>query len=452
MHQNKGKSVAKCLSDRTEYAMNDEKTEDGMYVSSYACNKEIADKEFMETRREYLQKTGRNYKGDIIAYQIRQSFKPGEINAEDANKIGYETAMRFTKGKHAFIVATHTDRKHIHNHIIFNSINLEANKKFRDSWFCGLGLRRLSDLICMEHGLSVIRPFSGSKSKPKYEKSYREEIREEIDKVLDQKPSDFQTFLKLLMEDEYEIKKGKYLAIRSKERKNFIRFKSLGSGYTEDDLLNLFLNSDQKKKERPRRQPRKFDMLVDIQEKLQQGKGKGYAKWGKQFNNKAIMKTLLYLDERGIRSYNELEEKTNIAVAQFNQLTDVIKSSEKRLKEISELRTHIINYSKTRNVYIAYRQSGYSKKFYEENREAITLHKAAKEAFKELNGPVPKVKDLSLEFNQQLKKKRDAYKFYKDSKLEMRELLEAKRNIDLFQKLEEPNKNERERKREKNLY
>ena len=234
MHQDKGRTVAKCLEDRTKYALNDEKTENGTVVSSYACNKEIVDKEFMEARREYLQKTGRVYKGDIIAYQIRQSFKPGEITPEEANQIGYETAMRFTKGEHAFIVATHTDKKHIHNHIVYNSINLDCDKKFRDSWFCALGLRRLSDLICLEHGMSVIKPFQGGRSKPKFEKTYRQEVREEIDKILEQKPQTFQQFLQMLMEDEYEIKKGKYIALKAKERKNFIRLKSLGVGYSEE--------------------------------------------------------------------------------------------------------------------------------------------------------------------------------------------------------------------------
>ena len=115
----------------------------------------IADQEFLSARAEYA-KNHRIYSGDIIAYQIRQSFKPGEITPEEANRVGYETAMRFTKGQHAFIVATHTDRAHIHNHIIFNSVNLAGDRKFRDFFFSGIALQRLSDLVCLENGLSVI--------------------------------------------------------------------------------------------------------------------------------------------------------------------------------------------------------------------------------------------------------------------------------------------------------
>ena len=140
MHVNKGKSIGQCLKDRTDYAKNGEKTQNGQYISSYACDPETADQEFLLSKKEYLRITGRQIPGDIIAYQIRQSFKPGEVTPEEANKIGYETAMRFTHGEHAFLVATHTDRAHIHNHVIFNSTSLSCDRKFKDSWFIALAL------------------------------------------------------------------------------------------------------------------------------------------------------------------------------------------------------------------------------------------------------------------------------------------------------------------------
>lgn len=181
MHQNKGKSVAKSLSDRTDCAKNGEKTENGQFISSYACQAESVDEEFMLSKREYERLTGRHPKGNIIAYQIRQSFKPGEITPEEANQVGYETAMRFTKGNHAFIVATHTDKAHIHNHIIFNSTSLDCTHKFRDSFFVGLALQRLSDIICLEHGLSVIEKKKPSErvKRTTYpeKKSFRDDIK-----------------------------------------------------------------------------------------------------------------------------------------------------------------------------------------------------------------------------------------------------------------------------------
>ena len=156
LHKNKGMTVAACLKNRTDYIENPDKTEQGQYVSSYACSALTADEEFMLTKRQYDFVNGRRQKSDVIAYQIRQSFRPGEITAEEANKVGYELAMRFTKGKHAFVVATHTDRQHIHNHVIFNSTALDGTKKFRDFFFSALAVQRLSDLICLEHQLSVI--------------------------------------------------------------------------------------------------------------------------------------------------------------------------------------------------------------------------------------------------------------------------------------------------------
>ena len=166
LHKNKSMTVAACLKNRTDYIENPDKTEQGQYVSSYACSTLTADEEFMLTKRQYDLVNGRRQKSDVIAYQIRQSFRPGEISAEEANKVGYELAMRFTKGKHAFVVATHTDRQHIHNHVIFNSTALDGSRKFRDFFFSALAVQRLSDLICLEHQLSVIekKPIGSVKS------------------------------------------------------------------------------------------------------------------------------------------------------------------------------------------------------------------------------------------------------------------------------------------------
>ena len=134
MRKNKGKSIGACLHNHTSYVQNPDKTEQGELVSSYQCSPLTVDEEFLLTKRLYEQTTGRSQKSDVIAYQVRQSFKPGEVTPEEANRIGYEFAERFLKGKHAFIVATHTDRAHIHNHIIYNSTALDGRKKFRNFW------------------------------------------------------------------------------------------------------------------------------------------------------------------------------------------------------------------------------------------------------------------------------------------------------------------------------
>ena len=276
MHLNKGKTLAQCLADRTEYGMNPDKTEGGALISAFACEPETAVSEFALSKREYRELTGRVQESDVIAYQVRQSFKPGEITPEEANEVGYETGMRFTKGKHAFIVATHVDRSHIHNHIIFNSTNLECDRKFRDFWFSGIALQRLSDIICLEHGLSIIPKvkLSERQKRTKYPErvSIRDVIREDILKCLDQKPADFEELLKLLQQEWYEIKRGKHTAICGKEQKRFIRFRSLGEDYTEENLKKIIAGEKElpEKKEKVsdqkvvKSEKRKFDLVVDI--------------------------------------------------------------------------------------------------------------------------------------------------------------------------------------------
>lgn len=433
MHKNQGKSIGQCLSARIDYAKDEDKTDDGRYVTSYACNDEIPAKEFETARQEYIRNTGREYEGDIIAYQIRQSFMPGEVTPEEANAIGYETAMRFTKGEHAFVCCTHIDKEHIHNHIIYNSVNLHCDRKFRDSWYCGLGLRTLSDIICLEHGLSVIEPYKNPGKRPKYEKSYRQDIRESIDKAVAENPKTFEDLLSSLVKEGYELKRGKLLAIRGLGRKNFVRFKSLGQNYSTDYLTKIIEGEGQNKAENPERH---FDLLIDIQKKLRQGKGKGYARWGQRFNSKAMMNTLLFLNEKGIRSYDDLKEKADSSSKNFRTLTEEIKGIEGRIAEINDIRKHIINYSKTKDVYEQYRKAGFSPKFYEAHREELALRKAAQKKFDQLDGKIPKLKDLNREYSELMDRKKKCYRDYKLANESNKKLQEAKYNVETMLQLD----------------
>ena len=438
LHKNKGKSVAACLKSRTDYVQNPDKTEQGELVSCYECSPLTVDEEFMLSKRQYELATGRRQKSDIIAYQIRQSFKPGEITAEEANKVGYELAMRFTKGKYAFIVATHTDRHHIHNHVIFNSTALDGSKKFRDFFFSALAVQRLSDLICLEHQLSVIeiKPYRERQKRTLYppKESNRDRLCGIIDSILAEKPKDYEDFLQKLEQQGYEVKRGKYTSVKGARQKRFIRFKTLGAGYSEDELQAVIAG---KTEHRPRQtqpfQEPPFQLLVDIQAKLSEGKSEGYARWAKRYNLKEMSKTLIFLQENKIGSIEEMQERVDAATARYHELGDSIKASEKRLAEIAVLKAHIINYAKTRSIYDAYRKTGYSKRFLEAHHTEITLHKAAKAAFDESNlKTLPKVKELDAEYSKLLTKKKAAYPDYRKAKEEMQELLRARRNVELF--------------------
>lgn len=437
LHVNKGKTVAQCLADRTDYSENAEKTNDGEFISSYECDAKTADEEFLLTKRQYQHITGRQQKDDIIAYQLRQSFKPGEITPEEANQVGYELAMRFTKGKHAFIVATHIDRAHIHNHIIYNSTALDCTRKFKNFFLSSFAIQKLSDRICAEHGLSIItpKPYRERTKRTTYPKkpSQRDELCTIIDQVLREKPKDFKDFLQLMADKGYEFKDGKQVAF-CKKGKRAIRLRSLGTGYGEDDLKAVISGKSLHKAKNTSQQvhePRQFNLLIDIQGKMAEGKSIGYEKWAKKYNRKEAARTVCLLKEKGVESYEELAALTDKLSGRFNELSDTIKTAEKRMTEIGALQTHINNYSKTRTVYEAYRKSGYSKKFFEEHRDDLLLHKAAKEAFNKLGvKKLPTRKELNVEFNDLLTEKKKAYAEYRQVKKDMQEYLIAKQTVE----------------------
>lgn len=449
MHQNKGKSIADCLADRTDYAKNPNKTNDGELISSYECDPKTIQGEFLLTKRQYSDITGRQQENDVIAYQIRQSFKPDEVSPELANKIGYELGMSFTKGNHAFIVATHIDKAHIHNHIIFNSTSLDCTKKFRDFLGSGKAVRKISDRLCLENSLSIIenpkrgRNHYGKWLGDKKPLSHSEMLRQIIDETLTKKPANFTVFLEEMKLAGYEIKQGNHISFKGQNQKKFIRLRSLGNGYSEDEIKAII--SGEKvltNRKIPHHKPNpRINLLVDIQTKLQAGKGAGYEQWAKIFNLKQMAQTINFLTENKLLAYEDLEKKSQTSTGNFNRLSTEIKTTEKRIAEIAILKTHIVNYAKTRDVYTAYRKAGYSKKFYEEHTPDLLLHKASKAAFDELGlKKLPTVKSLQSEYAELLSKKKQAYGSYHTAKKEMQEVLIAKANIDRFLQSETPSK------------
>lgn len=471
LHVNKGKTVAQCLADRTSYSENAAKTNNGEFISSYACDPRTCDEEFLLTKRQYEHITGLSHKRDVIAYQIRQSFKPGEITPEEANKVGYELAMRFTKGNHAFIVATHIDKAHIHNHIIFNSTTLDCTRKFRDFRLSGLAVARLSDLICLEHNLSVIlrKSYGERVKRTEYpiKKSIRDEICEAIDAALKSKPKDFDELIKLLEESGYEFKDGKQPALKGKGQKRFIRFRSLGYGYSVDEL-KVVLAGEKEHQPKPKKEygifsknqryKKKPEMafLIDIQAKIEAGKGGGYARWAKVFNLKQMAQAMLFMEQKGISSYEELVEKTTGYTEKLDALLDSVKADEARLQEIAVFKKHIANYAKARDTFAEYKKSGYSRDYFEKHRDVLTLRKAAKEAFdeyKQIHGkdvPIPKTKDLSAEYAVVLERKKKNYAEYKKMNSEKQELFIAEKIVQAIMQEEEQKQEEKQKQKEQN--
>ena len=448
MHHLKGKTIKQCLKDRIEYSLNPVKTENGEYVSFYECTPEAVIEEFALSKRQYEHITGRSQQRGVIAYMIRQSFKPGEVNAKEANNIGYELAMRFTKGKHMFFVATHTDREHIHNHIVFNSTTLECTRKFKNFFLSGRAIQKLSDLICIENSLSVIepKPYSERIKENRYKDSVsrRDLVRKDIDLAMLQQPKNFEMLLKLLSEKGYEIRYGKHIALKKKNDKRFVRLDSLGTGYTQEDLINSFVKETKIRKKRKGYQKR-LSLLIDIQEKIREGKGGGYTHWAKVFNVKQMAQTILYLQENEFESFEQLDVATNEMIKRFHEVSAELKYLEQQLGDSKELKKQIINYSKTRDTYVEYRKAGYSKKFLEAHREDIQIHKAAKESFDKLGvSKIPRVKKLNLQMSETYDKRKNMIDEYYQLKEEMRKMMVVRENVKIIlssqEKLKTPKK------------
>ena len=287
LHAGKGRTVGKAISDIIDYVKNPEKTDHGRLITSYQCDSRVADAQFLLDKQTYASRTGRvRGADDVIAYHLRQSFVPGEITPEEANRLGVELARRFTKGKHAFIVCTHIDKAHVHNHIIWNSTTLECDRKFRNFWGSTRAVHRLSDTICIENGYSIVEApkrrgqsynkWLGDAAKP----SHKEQLRQAIDRALAQKSASLEDLLRLLEQDGFTVhRRGKTISISTEGWGNNVRFDRLEDGYTPDDLLAVLSGQKEhmpRKQPTPQTAPPKVNLLVDIQDKVKAGKGAGY--------------------------------------------------------------------------------------------------------------------------------------------------------------------------------
>lgn len=458
-HANEGESIAEAIRDCLDYGKNPEKTEDGKYISSYECDPATVAAEFLLAKASYKAMTGREQKQgeDVLCYQIRQSFYPGEITPEEANRVSYDLAMRWTKGRHAFIVTTHTDKQHIHSHIYYNSTTLDYTRKFRNFWGSSFALRRLSDRLCLENGLSIVEnPKPRSKGKfrnygewqagQKKPLTYQDRLRAAIDTALAKKPADFPAFLSLMEQAGYEVKQRRgAISFRAPGQKRFTRLRSdtLGEGYSETDIRAALSGSRQ----RPGQPRQKINLAIDIQSRLQ-GKGPSYERWAKVFNLKQMAAALAYLQDNGLTDYEQLEQKATAATEHFHKLSDQIKSTEAALHTNMELKAATVQYAKTRPVFEKYKASKYSKKFLAEHEADIELYRAACADFKAILGgtKLPKMDTLKEEGRKLSEQKKKLYAEYRKTKADMQEVTTIKANIDYLLGYSEPGrKKEQER-------
>ncbi|RRD92522.1 relaxase [Clostridiales bacterium COT073_COT-073] len=346
MHSGKGKSIAQSIRDRTDYVKNPDKTQQGEFISAYECDIATIDAEFLLLKNQYHHKTGRrqNRKNDVLAYQIRQAFTP-----EEANRIGYEFALLWTKQNYPFIVCTHTDKAHIHNHIVYSAVSWDCKRKFRNFWNSTKAVRNLSDRLCLENGLSIVENPKETKCHygkwlgEKKKQSNREKLKTAIDDTLAQKPSSFEDFLRKMEEAGYEIKHGKHLAFRLNGDKKFIRCRdhSLGEDYTEEAIKERILGKRNSPKQEKKTED-KIDLLIDIQEKIKAGKGAGYEHRAKIFNLKQAAKAAFSaLNTKKLPTLKELSKEYEKLLTEKKNLYSDYRKKKKEIQEILTVKSNV---------------------------------------------------------------------------------------------------------------
>jgi len=445
LHIGKGRTFSTAIAHIIDYVKNPEKSDHGRLISSWQCDSRIADSQFFYFKQQYIRNTGKvRGTDDVIAYHLRQSFRPGEITPEEANRLGYELAKRFTKENHAFIVCTHIDKAHVHNHIIWSAVALDEKKKFRNFWGSTNAVRRLNDTICFENGYSIVEnptkkgmsydQWLGDKKKP----SHRERICAAIDEALAQNPASFDALLELLNQAGYTVKKGKVPSLLGGDQKNYIRMDTLGDNYTPE-VLRAVIKGQRTHTPKKRRstisQDRKIQLAVDFESAVHSGKGPGFEKWAKLFNMKQGSKAVAYLQEHGLTSYADLEALNDELTHKSNTLRKEVRLLDDAIQENAITQKQIQKYAQTRKVYDGYIRAGYSKKYLEEHEKDILIHKAAKKYFDDKGMDIiPKTKDLKAEHIALVKKRTAVNSEYRKAKAEKEELSIVKANIDAILK------------------
>ena len=424
------KPVKSTLSKALDYIENPDKTDGKMLISSFGCSYETADIEFGYTLSQALDK------GNNLAFHLIQSFAPGEVDYEKAHEIGKQLADAVTKGQHEYVVTTHIDKGHIHNHIIFCAVNFVDHHKYNSNKRSYYGIRNMSDKLCRENGLSVVVPGKGSKGKSYAEyqaektgTSWKGKLKIAVDALIPQ-VSSFEELLQRLQAAGYEIKPGKYVSCRAPGQERFTRLKTLGADYTEEAIRERIAGRRAKAAKAPREQ-RDVSLLIDIENSIKAAQSKGYEQWAKIHNLKQAAKTMNFLTEHKIEQYADLVSRIEEMAAESGQAADALKNAEKRLADMAVLIKNVSTYQKTKPVYDAYRKARNREKYRAGQEQAIILHEAAARSLKASGiAKLPNLAALQSEYEALQAQKEALYADYGKLKKKVREYDIIKQNID----------------------
>ena len=424
------KPIKSTLKKALDYIQNPEKTDGKMLVSSFGCSAETADIEFGFTLSQALDR------GNNLAHHLIQSFEPGEVDYQKAHEIGKQLADAVTKGQHEYVLTTHIDKGHIHNHIIFCAVNFVDHHKYNSNKRSYYGIRNMSDKLCRENGLSVVVPGKGSKGKSYAEyqaektgTSWKGKLKTAVDALIPQ-VSSFEELLTRLQAAGYEIKPGKYVSCRAPGQERFTRLKTLGADYTEEAIRERIAGRRTKAAKAPREQ-RGVSLLIDIENSIKAAQSRGYEQWAKIHNLKQAAKTMNFLTENKIEQYADLVSRIEEMAAESGQAADALKNAEKRLADMAVLIKNVSTYQKTKPVYDAYRKARNREKYRAGQEQAIILHEAAARSLKATGiAKLPNLAALQSEYEALQAQKEALYADYGKLKKKVREYDIIKQNID----------------------
>ena len=441
------KPIKSTLSKALDYIENPDKTDGKMLISSFGCSYETADIEFGYTLSQALDK------GSNLAFHLIQSFAPGEVDYEKAHEIGKQLADAVTKGQHEYVVTTHIDKGHIHNHVIFCAVNFVDHHKYNSNKRSYYGIRNMSDKLCRENGLSVVVPGKGSKGKSYAEyqaektgTSWKGKLKIAVDALIPQ-VSSFEELLTRLQAAGYEIKPGKYVSCRAPGQERFTRLKTLGADYTEEAIRERIAGRRAKAAKAPREQ-RDVSLLIDIENSIKAAQSKGYEQWAKIHNLKQAAKTMNFLTEHKIEQYADLVSRIEEMAAESGQAADALKNAEKRLADMAVLIKNVSTYQKTKPVYDAYRKARNREKYRAGQEQAIILHEAAARSLKAAGiAKLPNLAALQSEYEALQAQKEALYADYGKLKKKVREYDIIKQNIDSILQADRQPEREKETER-----
>lgn len=424
------------MSKAIAYILNPEKTDEKLLVSSYGCASETAAREFEWTRKIAVQKGMTPVR--IIARHVIQSFEIGEVTPELAHEIGKQFADEILEGKYEYVLTTHIDKDHVHNHLIFNAVDFvdyHAYKSYKRIYY---DMREVSDRLCKENGLSVIPPSQnkgmGYKeyTEAKRGTSWKQKLKQTIDRLVIT-AKDYDDFLRLMQEAGYEIKTGKYISFRAEGQERFTRSKTIGENYTEERIKERIAGRTPRKSQR-QTTPKGISLIGDIQERIRLIDSKGYEHKAKLTILKEAARTLNYLTDNNLLQYTDLEKKVEDVHSSYDRTGKELKVVEARLREVQPLIKNISNYQRLKPVYDAFQKAKDKPSFKAKHEAELVIFEAARSTLLAMQGDekLPSLKTLQAEQQRLLDEQQRLYDERAKLKKEVKQIETIKSNVDTF--------------------